>query len=226
MTGAATSALSQDEAFARIRLLRSPNFGPVSYAMLLQRFGSAVKALEALPDLGRRGGRAYRAIAAETVEREVEAVRQAGAKYLFHDQPDYPALLGQLDSAPPILTWRGDLALAARPCVAMVGARNASAAAVKLARDFASGLAEAGFSNMQLPIRKHLSALTLSHQALSWILDVQLSASSLRTRTSSLVEGVASSSRLTCLVPWRGKERTLGRRLAAQCSMTLILASH
>jgi|TARA_R110002012_G_scaffold108868_4_gene252353 DNA processing protein len=146
MTGAATSALSQDEAFARIRLLRSPNIGPVSYAMLLQRFGSAVKALEALPDLGRRGGRAYRAIAAETVEREVEAVRKAGAKYLFHDQPDYPALLGQLDSAPPILTWRGDLALAARPCVAMVGARNASAAAVKLARDFASGLAEAGFT--------------------------------------------------------------------------------
>ena len=146
MTGAATSALSQDEAFARIRLLRSPNIGPVSYAMLLQRFGSALQALEALPDLGRRGGRAYRAIAAETVEREVEAVRQAGAKYLFHDQPDYPALLGQLDSAPPILTWRGDLALAARPCVAMVGARNASAAAVKLARDFASGLAEAGFT--------------------------------------------------------------------------------
>ena len=146
MTGAAPSALSQDEAFARIRLLRSPNIGPVSYAMLLQRFGGAVQALEALPDLGRRGGRAYRAIAAETVEREVEAVRQAGAKYLFHDQPDYPALLGQLDSAPPILTWRGDLALAARPCVAMVGARNASAAAVKLARDFASGLAEAGFT--------------------------------------------------------------------------------
>ncbi|HBR83209.1 MAG TPA: DNA-protecting protein DprA, partial [Erythrobacter sp.] len=83
---------------------------------------------------------------AETVEREVEAVRKAGAKYLFHDQPDYPALLGQLDSAPPILIWRADLALAARPCVAMVGARNASAAAVKLARDFASGLAEAGFT--------------------------------------------------------------------------------
>lgn len=146
MTGAATSALSQDEAFARIRLLRSPNIGPVSYAMLLQRFGSAVQALEALPDLGRRGGRQYRAIAADMVEREVEAVRKAGAKYLFHDQPDYPALLAQLDSAPPILTWRGDLALAARPCVAMVGARNASAAAVKLARDFASGLAEAGFT--------------------------------------------------------------------------------
>ncbi len=142
----AASALDQAEAFARIRLLRSPNIGPVSYAQLLMRFGGAVEALAALPELGSRGGRAYRAAPAETIEREIEAVRRAGAKYLFHDQPDYPALLGQLDSAPPILTWRGDLALAAQPCVAMVGARNASAAAVKLARDFASALAEAGFT--------------------------------------------------------------------------------
>jgi DNA processing protein len=139
-------ALDQAEAFARIRLLRSPNIGPVSYAQLLARFGSAVQALAALPDIGKRGGRAYRAAPVETIEREVEAVRRAGAKYLFHDQPDYPPLLAQLDSAPPILTWRGDLALAAQPCVAMVGARNASAAAVKLARDFASALAEAGFT--------------------------------------------------------------------------------
>ena len=146
MNAPAHPALSQEEAFARIRLLRSPNIGPVSYAMLLQRFGKAAEALEALPDLGKRGGRQYRAIAAEKIEREVEAVRKAGAKYLFHDQPDYPALLGEIDSAPPILTWRGDLSLARKPCVAMVGARNASAAAVKLARDFAKGLAEAGFT--------------------------------------------------------------------------------
>ena len=138
--------LTQDEAFARIRLLRSPNIGPVSYTMLLARFGSAADALEALPDLGKRGGRQYRAAAKDKIEREVEGVRAAGAKYLFHDQPDYPRLLGEIDSAPPILTWRGDLSLASQPCVAMVGARNASAAAVKLARDFAKGLSEAGFT--------------------------------------------------------------------------------
>ncbi|MCH2488266.1 MAG: DNA-processing protein DprA, partial [Erythrobacter sp.] len=73
-------------------------------------------------------------------------VRRAGAKYLFHDRPDYPAPLREIDGAPPILTFRGDLALAAQPCVAIVGARNASAAAVKLARDFAQGLGEAGFT--------------------------------------------------------------------------------
>lgn len=138
--------LSQAEAFARIRLLRSPNIGPVSYRQLIARFGSAGAALDALPDLASRGRAPYRPASAESIEREVLSVRKAGARYLFHDQPDYPALLGELDSAPPILTCRGRLALASEPCVALVGARNASAAAVKLARDFAAALAEAGFT--------------------------------------------------------------------------------
>ena len=60
--------LSQIEAFARIRLLRSPNIGPVSYRQLLARFGNAQAALEALPDLGKRGGREYRAAPVESIE--------------------------------------------------------------------------------------------------------------------------------------------------------------
>lgn len=139
------TALSQEEAFARIRLLRSPNIGPVSYRQLLRRFGHAVAALEALPDLAARGGGGYRVADQGRVADEVARVRAAGARYLFHDSADYPALLAQLDTAPPILTCRGDASLAARPCVAIVGARNASAAAVKLARQFAADLAEAGF---------------------------------------------------------------------------------
>lgn len=138
--------LSQPEAFARIRLLRSPNIGPISYRQLLARFGSAAAALDALPDLASRGRGPYRPANADSIEREVAAVRKAGARYLFHDQPDYPALLAELDSAPPILTCRGRLELASQPCVALVGARNASAAAVKLAREFAAALAAAGFT--------------------------------------------------------------------------------
>ena len=137
--------LAQDEAFARIRLLRSPNIGPVSYRQLLRRFGDAQSALAALPDLAARGGAAYRAASEARVRAELAAARAAGARYLFHDAADYPAALAALDTAPPILTWRGDLALGTRPAVAIVGARNASAAAVKLARQFAGELAEAGF---------------------------------------------------------------------------------
>jgi len=138
--------LSQGEAFARIRLLRSPNIGPVSYRQLLRRFGTAEAAVLALPDLARRGGRAYVAAATDRIEREVAGVRRAGARYLFHDQPDYPRLLAEAPGAPPILTMRGRLALAAQPCVALVGARNASAAAVQLAREFAGALAQEGFT--------------------------------------------------------------------------------
>src|SRR5690606_39055401 len=91
-------------------------------------------------------GRDYAPAPSARIEDEVTAVRAAGARYLFHDMAEYPPLLAELEGAPPILTVRGDLALAARPCVAIVGARNASAAAVKLARDFAHALADAGLA--------------------------------------------------------------------------------
>ncbi len=138
--------LSQEEAFARIRLLRSPNIGPVSYRQLLRRFATAEAAIEALPELARKGRTAYRAAPPETIAEEISQVRRARAKYLFHDQSGYPPLLAELDSAPPILTFRGNLSLAVRPCVAVVGARNASAAAIKLARDFGAALSDAGFA--------------------------------------------------------------------------------
>jgi len=160
--------LSQQEAFARIRLLRSPNIGPVSFRQLLARFGSAIAALDALPELGGKGKRTYRAAPQAKIEDEIEAVKRAGARYLFHDSADYPALLANHDSAPPIMTMRGNLALAHQPCVAMVGARNASAAAVKLAREFAGALGEQGFTVVSGLARgidgaAHEGALSASH---------------------------------------------------------------
>ena len=90
MSGAGTSALSQDEAFARIRLLRSPNMEPVSYAQLLARFGTATDALEALPDLGKRGARSYRALRRPTGSSVKSMACAAGARHPFHDQPAIP----------------------------------------------------------------------------------------------------------------------------------------
>jgi DNA processing protein len=93
MESTGCSRCSQDEAFARIRLLRSPNIGPVSYRQLLRRFGTAAAALDALPDLAARGAGAYRPAPAERIEHEVAAVRAAGARYLFHDSARLSALL-------------------------------------------------------------------------------------------------------------------------------------
>ncbi|MEY2942402.1 MAG: hypothetical protein RLY97_416 [Pseudomonadota bacterium] len=136
--------IGDDEAFDRIRLLRSPHIGPVTYRQLLARFGSAGTALQALPDLAARGGGRHRAAPEGMIAAEIAATGRTGAQYLFHDSPDYPALLRQYHGAPPILIARGNAEIAARSPVALVGARNASAAAMKLARSFGRDLAEAG----------------------------------------------------------------------------------
>ena len=129
----------------RLRLLRSAQIGPVTYRQLIARFGSAEAALDALPQLAARGGGRAPSIAdAGAIRREIAAVEKLGARYLFLGDADYPPLLAELENAPPALILRGRLALVARPCVAMVGARNASAAACRFARQLALGLAEAG----------------------------------------------------------------------------------
>jgi DNA processing protein len=128
---------------ARLRLIRTRSIGPVTYFQLLQRFGSAQAALDAIPDLARRGGGSAPHIPSPAeIEREAETVESLGARYLIRGDPAYPALLTEVDNAPPALIVAGDIALAGRPCVAIVGARNASAAAVRFARMLAHGLAE------------------------------------------------------------------------------------
>jgi DNA processing protein len=130
----------------RLRLIRTPHVGPVAYRQLLQRFGSAARALEALPDLAARGGGAarFRPADVRAIEAEVARVARLGARYCFLGEADYPPLLAEASAAPPALILRGDTALAARCCVALVGARNASAAANRFARELAHGLADAG----------------------------------------------------------------------------------
>ncbi|RHW17612.1 DNA-protecting protein DprA [Sphingomonas gilva] len=136
----------QTDRIDRLRLIRTPRIGPVSYVQLIRRFGSAGEALRALPDLaGRGGGRAPAIPDRGLAERELAQAARLGARHVMLGDADYPALLARLDDAPPVFTARGDLALARRPCVAMVGARNASAAGCRFARTLAHALAEAGF---------------------------------------------------------------------------------
>ncbi|MEA3050949.1 MAG: processing protein [Sphingomonadales bacterium] len=135
---------SEDQV-ARLRLIRSENIGPITYFQLLARFGSASAALAAIPDLAARGGgRAPRIATRAAVEREIETVAKLGARYLFLGQGLYPPLLAELETAPPALIVKGHLTLLDRPAVALVGARNASAAACRFARGLARKLGEAG----------------------------------------------------------------------------------
>ena len=130
-----------DDLIDRIRLARSPGIGPITFRQLMQRFGSASAALAALPDLARRGGGAAPRIAGrDEAEREAAGVERLGARYLILGQGLYPTLLAAMEDAPPLLIAKGDLKLLDRPAVAMVGARNASAAACRFARGLAHDL--------------------------------------------------------------------------------------
>ena len=130
---------------AKLRLIRTPGIGPVTYAQLLARFGSAEAALDAVPMLAARGGGRPPALAdPRAVAAEIARVANLGARHLFLGDPSYPPLLAQLDDAPPALIVRGDLSLTARACIAIVGARNASAAACRFARELGVRLGERG----------------------------------------------------------------------------------
>lgn len=136
-----------NEDFNRLRLIRSSNIGPVSYVQLIQRYGSAANALDMLPELAARGGgRTPRLSDKGAIEREMDNVQKLGAHYLFLGDPDYPYLLAELSNAPPALIYQGNLSLLSHPTVAIVGARNASAAACRFARDVANSLMTEGIS--------------------------------------------------------------------------------
>jgi len=131
----------------RLRLIRTPQVGPVAYRQLLVRFGNATRALEALPELAARGGgRRFKSADGRAVEAEIASVARLGAEYIFLGDPDYPPLLARAEAPPPVLIARGAPGLAAGRNVAIVGARNASAAACRLARELSHALAEAGIT--------------------------------------------------------------------------------
>jgi DNA processing protein len=129
-----------------LRLARTEQVGPVTFDHLIRRFGDPARALAALPDLARRGGRANppRTPSIAEADRELEAGDRLGARMIAACEPDFPALLAALDPPPPLIWTRGDSSLLSRPCVAIVGARIASAAGQRFARVLAQDLGQAG----------------------------------------------------------------------------------
>ena len=121
-------SLSEAERIDWLQLIRSENVGPITFNQLLDRFGSARAALEALPELARRGGRARPITIAPraAAERELAALSKFGARLIARGEPAYPLPLAAIADAPPLITLRGRVELLARTMVGMVGARNAS----------------------------------------------------------------------------------------------------
>jgi DNA processing protein len=159
-----------------VRLVRTPNIGPLTFARLVERYGNATDALAALPDIAGRvaKGRRIEVPSVSVIEDEIAATLRIGARLIASCEPDFPKLLTALDPPPPLLTLLGNPALARPDAVAIVGARNASAAGRKIARDMAGELGRAGL-------------VTVSGLALG--IDGEAHAASLATGTIAVLGG-------------------------------------
>ena len=144
---ALATTLNPQERLDWLRLIRTQSVGPISFYGLLQRYGSAAAALAALPELTQRGGRSgFKIWPRAEAERELAAIARHGARLVAWGEPDYPALLAQVEDAPPLITLLGRAELLQRRSIAVVGARNASAAGQRFARELAWELGRNGFA--------------------------------------------------------------------------------
>ncbi|MBB3609127.1 DNA-processing protein DprA [Rhizobium sp. BK602] len=141
-------ALTDKQRIAWLRLIRSDNVGPTTFRDLINHYGSAETALAMLPELSQRGGstRAIRIASEQDALRELEALHRFGGRFVGIGEPDYPQALREIDGAPPLLAVKGNLAMATRPAIGIVGSRNASISGAKFAAMIARACGKAGYA--------------------------------------------------------------------------------
>jgi DNA processing protein len=139
-------SLTPTQRLAWLQLLRTENVGPVTFRQLLNRFGSAESALDALPSLTRNTGRGVRIATRAQAEDELAAIEDSGARLVASGEPDYPPHLRFIPAAPPLVTLAGGENLDWQRTVGIVGARNASSAGRKMTQTLALDLGERGYT--------------------------------------------------------------------------------
>jgi len=139
--------LSQNEKIARFQLIRTENVGPVTFRHLISRYETALKALEALPELARRGGRKKPLIAAKVqdVLAEIDRLEKIGGSLIVYGDQSYPDALMATEDAPPVVMALGHPHLLEKQNFAIVGARNCSAVGSKMAISLAREIGQNGY---------------------------------------------------------------------------------
>ncbi|HIJ37560.1 MAG TPA: DNA-protecting protein DprA [Rhodospirillaceae bacterium] len=136
----AKTALTDQERLSWLRLYRTETIGNATFFRLIERFGSAERAIEALPDLARR---AIAIPAANKVQQEIENLSRLGGRLITAADPDFPPALSASGTTPLIMTL-GQSYFLGQDAVAVVGARSASLAGRRLAESLSRDLSSAG----------------------------------------------------------------------------------
>ncbi len=146
--------LPTEELGAWIRLSLEPGLGPAEARNLLAAVGlpqdiyalSATALGKFLPsDLARQLKQAAGGDVQEAIENTLQWLKHPGHHLLTLADPAYPPALLDIHDPPLLLYANGNLAHLAKPVIAIVGARSASAAGMDNAQAFARHLAEQGW---------------------------------------------------------------------------------
>jgi DNA processing protein len=139
---------TDDERLDWLRLSRSENVGPATFFALLDHFGSIADAIARAPELSLRGGRsrAIRIAARADAASEADALAKAGGRLIAWGEDAYPEPLAAIHDPPPVVSVLGHPHLLKARCIAVVGARNASAAGRRFAREISAALGRAGLT--------------------------------------------------------------------------------
>ena len=145
--------MTENERFAWLQLAFTPYIGAESFLLLLHHFGSAQNALSApveqVAALIRhkqaleawRGGD-KRTAARQAAEAALEWEMRDGCRLMLLRDDDFPEMLTQGITAPPVLFLRGNVQLLYKPSAAIVGSRHATPQAMRIAKDFGRALSE------------------------------------------------------------------------------------
>ncbi len=137
--------LSESQLLDWLRLIRSESVGPKTFKALINRFGGAAAAVDALPELAKQRGRPMRVATRAECERELAELDALGGRMVAAGDDHYPKALRAIDAPPPLIAVMGDIASLSRPVVSIVGSRNASAAGLAFCERLARDLGAAGF---------------------------------------------------------------------------------
>lgn len=136
-----------------LRLTRTAGVGNETRRLLLKTFGlpEAIFSASRSALLGAVGERLAESllasnVAAADIDAALAWAAQAGNRILSLADPDYPQALLTSDDPPLLLYARGRVELLARPMLAVVGSRNATAQGERDATAFAEALGHAGLT--------------------------------------------------------------------------------
>lgn len=142
------------ETLALLQLLHLPYIGPIKGRFLIERYGSALAAIEisaeeiaALPGFGTRCASGWKdGKQAKDWQRDLDCVEKKQARLLPYFHPSYPQRLLQIPDFPLLLYVQGSLLPEDDCSLAIIGTRASSAYGNRMAQFFSQDLAGRGLT--------------------------------------------------------------------------------